>query len=399
MSDVLDHPGFGRTLAEKATGRSRGAIRSGAGIRILLIAFAVWTVPAVLVATDQYFHLLSTGKEMAWARAFLFQAPSWYLLAAVTPLIVQQARRWSERSSKGGEAGRIDWISLLRQVPISLAVAVAFLLVAVPVRLAFHPSPMRWNMFGEFYFKSGPQFVGLGLACYWLTFGAAAYGYTQRNLRQAQAEADALQIQNLRTHLALLQAQVNPHFLFNSLNTIASLIRQQRSEVALAMLERMTELLHALLEHEARAWILLSQEVELACAYLEIERERLGDRLSITIEVDKAASACSVPALLLQPLVENAVRHGVAPLRDGGQVKLRVEAVAEDVLIKIENDAPAVTSNERAGHGLGLANTRARLQAIYGERASLRVESSRGEKSDQARHIIALRLPQKGDPR
>jgi len=171
-----------------------------------------------------------------------------------------------------------------------------------------------------------------------------------------------------------LQARIRPHFLFNSMNTIASLIRVRPAEAESAV-ENLSDLFRAALGHEAHST--LGEELELVRRYLDIERLRLGERLRVDVRVDELPADMQVPPLLLQPLVENAVYHGVQQLPQGGTVSISGRRDDKSVCIEIRNPCPPTRASKR--HGVALENTRARIEYHFGARGKLTVESGASE--------------------
>jgi two-component system sensor histidine kinase AlgZ len=186
-----------------------------------------------------------------------------------------------------------------------------------------------------------------------------------------------------KAQVEALQARIRPHFLFNSMNTIASLIRTRPLE-AERTVEDLADLFRAALGADAAAGT-LGEELDLASRYLDIERLRLGDRLKVAFEPGDLPRALPMPRLLLQPLVENAVYHGIQPRADGGTVALRGRRTARGVEIVIANPLPPGIAPPRNGHAL--ANVRARIEYHFGARAALRVDSQGGE------FVVTLELP------
>jgi sensor histidine kinase YesM len=232
-----------------------------------------------------------------------------------------------------------------------------------------------------------PLLLGLGLALFLLT---AALNYLFMAIGSSQAaERRALQfeIASREAELRALRAQIHPHFLFNSLNSINALIGA-RPEEARKLSVRLGDFLRTSLTFGSREAIPLGEELALAEQLLSIEKVRFGDRLSHEVVADDAARACSVPPLLLQPLVENAVTHGIAQRIDGGLVRIEAERRGPELRIVITNprdpDSPG-----RRGTGIGIQNVKRRLAAVHGDEAELRAFSS----DDSFR--VELRLPVK----
>jgi two-component system sensor histidine kinase AlgZ len=176
------------------------------------------------------------------------------------------------------------------------------------------------------------------------------------HLAQAQAAARDAELRALRL-------QVNPHFLFNSLNAISALVSSQANREANRMLGCVSDFLRSTLAHDGRHEHSLAEELALLDAYLEIEKARLGERLRLSMKAGPDLLDAVVPYLMLQPLVENAIRHGIAPLAPTGRLDIRVEREGSRLLVDVRNDGrqPA-----HAGNGIGLANVRERLRHLYG---------------------------------
>lgn len=189
---------------------------------------------------------------------------------------------------------------------------------------------------------------------------AAYYLSLQRlHLHLAQAQAAARDAQ-----LRALRLQVNPHFLFNSLNAISALVSAQSNREANRMLACLADFLRATLAHDGRHEHTLAEELALLDAYLDIEKARLGERLRLTMKAGPDLLDCVVPYLMLQPLVENAIRQGIAPLSTAGRLDILVERAGERLLVDVQNDGRQPAD---AGKGIGLANVRERLRHLYGD--------------------------------
>ena len=209
--------------------------------------------------------------------------------------------------------------------------------------------------------------------------------------RAAVARALEMRIQAREAELRALRAQINPHFLFNSLNSISSLVTADPAQ-ARKMCIRLADFLRQSLRFGARDSISVRQEVELMASYLEVERFRFGNRLRPSLQVGEDCSELQVPPLILQPLVENAVGHGIGQLLEGGSVEIEVRCREEHLQITVENDCEARPSSKR-GEGIGLENVRQRLAARYGDRAGLKIEAPwvktrASEASQQGQEIV-----------
>jgi sensor histidine kinase YesM len=227
--------------------------------------------------------------------------------------------------------------------------------------------------------------VGAGLITAFV--GNLIYGYERLRARVRQSE-DALtrqalereRLEKLRAEaeLSALQARINPHFLFNTLNSLAALI-----PVDPAAAEEMTQRLSECFRYVLRAShgpVTLENEIAFVEDYLALEKLRFGDRLTVRVEIDPAARILPVPGLIVQPLVENALKHGLAPLEGGGSVGIRVLRRDGQVLVQVEDDGRGLARPERPGDagGTGLTNVRGRLRSAFGPRATLELSSLPG---------------------
>src|SRR5580700_7658613 len=192
-----------------------------------------------------------------------------------------------------------------------------------------------------------------------------------------------------RARLRALQSNLNPHFLFNALNGIATLVREQDTVTAVAMIDALSTYLRSTLRHLDTPELRVEEELELIEQYLRIQRYRFGARLHAIIEADPGALTALVPTLILQPLVENAVRHGVLPRESGGSLWVSVRRDVGDLVVSVEDDGPGLPGGMLSAPGLGLQNSSARLSALYGAAASLKV----GGRIDASGCAVIIRLP------
>jgi signal transduction histidine kinase len=197
--------------------------------------------------------------------------------------------------------------------------------------------------------------------------------------RERERRASALEAQLAKARLSALQAQLHPHFLFNALNAISTLLRRD-TRAAQDALASFSELLRLALSHSSQPEVSLREDVEFLRRYVEIQQTRLGDRLRFEEEIDPAAFDYLVPALLLQPLVENAIRHGIEPSPDPGVVRVTVHPNANRLLMTVEDNGAGLSTKEQEGNGtgIGLQNLRSRLETLYGNQQSVDVTTRDG---------------------
>lgn len=221
----------------------------------------------------------------------------------------------------------------------------------------------------------------------------AAWGMSEARERQRRTlRASQLEAQLQSARLAALRAQLQPHFLYNTLNGIAALVADAQPKRAVAAIEQLSELLHASLRDDGREEITVEEEVMLAERYLALQRMRFGDRLQYEWYVEPTVAECLVPVLLLQPVVENAVVHGLDAGQPSLHVCIRAAARGGDVEITVENDGIAghLDARRPTSRGVGLTTTRARLLTVHGDRASLTLH-----RPDDGGAIVRVILPRR----
>jgi LytS/YehU family sensor histidine kinase len=184
-----------------------------------------------------------------------------------------------------------------------------------------------------------------------------------------------------RAQLAALRSQMEPHFMYNTLNSIAGLVRDRREEAAVNMIVGLSEFLRRASADSHRSQVTLAEEVEYLERYLDIQKSRFGERLQVSIDIPPELGRAKVPNLLLQPLVENAIKHGIAKRVSGGNVRVTGARESGNLCLKVFNDSPTLPADlEAAQTGIGLGNLRTRLEILHGEGSALelRQESPNG---------------------
>jgi hypothetical protein len=333
-------------------------------------------IAALWVAAIIYVLVLQAigGPRFARSSAVLEQVVFLLLWGAATPAIIWSAERFP-----------IDSRTWVRRVPAHGIVAAAFI-----IALNFVAPTIAWVVsgratpFGPVVERSVSQLIAafhLALIVYAFILGAGHYLRTVDVRRQEQLRAERLRADLATAQLRALTLQLQPHFLFNALNAVGALIITDRKQEAFEVVGRLGELLRALLAIERREEVSLREELELAESYVGIEQARLGDRLRVTWEVAGNIGSAQVPPMVLQPLLENAIRHGVARSPAGGNLTIRASRRGEHLVFDIRDDGPGLVSTPPAdgpGSGVGLENTRRRLGALYGDDHALELTRDAG---------------------
>ena len=312
-----------------------------------LAVLAGWTLLVIVFAVSSSLTYALIYQPPRWRYTLTMAATEWYVWAAFTPIIAWLSRRL--------RVSRARWWRLIALAVIG--VPVAFIKVTMTRALR------GLSEGGSAYFQITD--LAAQYLIFWGIVGATHawlyYSEVQgRELRTSQLETLLAQ-----TRLQMLGMQLQPHFLFNTLNTIAELVHERP-----ATAERMIAGLSHLLRETVHAGLVdrvpVDRELQLLGSYIEIQRARFGDRLTVNIVVDPAANGALVPSLLLQPLVENAIKHGIGSRAGVGHIAILVSRTGEMIAIEIRDDGRGLGTGPLQ-EGIGLGNCRSRLQALYGE--------------------------------
>jgi two-component system, LytTR family, sensor kinase len=348
------------------------ADRGRAALPPLGLIFAAWLVPALLSGVDSYMQSRLDGHAPDWHWVF-FNSIDWLLYAVLTPFVFRAARRWPLQPPRLGA-------SIALHVAGALAMCVAWAGLGTLLRLAIFPA--RPDLTGLKVLREFVSWVfttlPFGVGVYFALVGIehSLFYFAQAREREMQAARLAAQLAEAR--LGALRMQLNPHFLFNSLNAITVLVRDRNTDAASRMLELLSDVLRRVLRAEGTHETALSTELQFLERYLAIEQVRFSDRLRPRIEIDPTVAGAAVPRFILQPLVENALRHGIAARADAGALEIAARREGDDLVLTVRDDGPGLRPGVPPSGGVGLANTRARLAALYGERASLHIANAEG---------------------
>ncbi len=342
----------------------------------LLIAGAT-LVPAALAAVTSSLNYKLTRGFIDWAAVATYSA-LWLFFGALTPVIYFVARRYPLRRESLGRiiAAQLVGVSVLCVGWTLLGVVFADVLGRRPA----HETFLRY--FFSWFLVNLPWSVFL-YAC---VFGCVYAFVYYREARERESQQARLAAQLAEARLGALRMQLNPHFLFNSLNAITVLVRDGNTRAASQMLELLSGVLRQVLQGEQRQEVTLDEEIRFIEKYLAIEQVRFSDRLRVKWSVEPAIRDALVPEFILQPLVENAVRHGVAKRIDEGMIEVSARTTDSQLELSVEDNGPGYRPSSNTG--VGIANTNARLQTLFGEAGQLELM-----KREPAGTIATLRFP------
>jgi len=328
---------------------------------------AAWLVVALAVGMQGYVAAAYRGRPMPWAQALTYPLIFYAVWALLTPGILWLAARVPPRRRPAFVA-----------VHLAASVAAALVHARGFVFLLSRLQPDVWAGLetGKVVMNAVVANFHSNLLLYWIVAGGSWLFAYYRRSRERDMRAAQLEGRLAQAELQVLKMQLHPHFLFNTLHAISALVHED-PEAADRMLSQLGDLLRATLAAGEAQEVPLGRELEFVDRYLDIERHRLGGRLQVDRDIDGAALDALVPNLLLQPLIENAIRHGIAPAAAGGTIRIRARCESGALRLQISDDGNGCDADGLVP-GLGLSNTRARLAQLYGSAHRFSVTGTAG---------------------
>jgi len=318
-----------------------------------LLGFGFWTVLGLSFASQFYISSAKAGLEVSWNQAVNYALADWYVFALLSIPVVYLARRLRFEGSTGGR-------SFAGHVVASVLFSLAYMILRAWVG--------QWQSQAAFQEVFRPLLVKtwhFNLLIYWVIVAVShAFDY-YRKYRERELRAAELEKRLVQAKLQALQMQLNPHFLFNTLHSISSLMHKD-VEAADRMIARLSDLLRAALAGADTQEVTLQKELELLQLYLSIEQIRFGNRLTVKMNIAPDTLVAQVPNLILQPLVENAIRHGIEPRARPGCIELMAQRQNGMLALVVSDNGAGLGKNGKTREGVGLSNTRARLRELYG---------------------------------
>jgi two-component system, LytTR family, sensor kinase len=329
---------------------------------------AIWCAGGLFDASQTLLMMHAEGGRHPWLPIFGTELASWLPWALATPLVVGLARRHPI----------IRGISV-RTLAVHLAAFAAVSAVAEAwsalLQILFNPWEHRqprtfvetWSM--TLIFQALTFLIAYALILT-VTYLVDARESIARQITEAARLSEELS----RAQLATLRGQLEPHFMYNTLNSIAGLVRDRKGDAAVSMIVGLSEFLRRASEDSHRSQVTLAEEVEYLQRYLDIQKVRFGERLQVSVDMPAELLRAQVPNLLLQPLVENAIKHGIAKRVAGGTVRVAGACHNGSLCLSVYNDGPTLTTDWQATHkGVGIDNLRTRLQILHGNQSELQL--------------------------
>jgi two-component system, LytTR family, sensor kinase len=330
--------------------------------RTWLLISSAWLAPALLAVMKEYVRAVVGGGEPPDVRLLVFEGVDWLIYGLLTPFVLLLARRYP-----------LTRETLARHLPIhfiaSMGLCVAWALAGWLLSFALFGTGPYGGSALDWFLTSLP----FGVAVYFAVLGVEHALFYFVAARERETHAARLEAQLAEARIGALRMQLQPHFLLNSLNAVTVIVRDQDTATATRMLEQLGDMLRRVMRPGKPQEVSLAEELEFVRQYLGIETVRFSDRLKPTFAVDPAVLGAAVPEFLLQPLVENAVRHGLAKRKGATLLRIAVWREGDQLVMSVTDDGPGPADS---GEGVGLGTTRQRLATLYGERARLELTTT-----------------------
>jgi two-component system, LytTR family, sensor kinase len=325
---------------------------------------AVWLVLSLLSASQRYADSIQTNSTIGFSEFLFWSLAIWSYWALLAPVIFYLGERIPLSKERLGRA-------TLAHFSLGLLFGLSHIALFALLGMLFGQSRpgVSTTFLGEFG-RGVRIFLYVELILYWAILGAAIARDSYRKYREREMRARELETQLSLARLQALKMQIQPHFLFNALNTVAMLVRNGEGNRAVQMVAGIGELLRSSLGESTEQEVSLAAELGFVRRYLSIEEFRFPDRLRVELDVPEELLSAEVPNLILQPLVENAIRHGVAKSSSSGLVRIAARRENGWLALSVEDDGPGLPSDWRwdANVGIGLMNVRSRMEQLYGKR-------------------------------
>jgi signal transduction histidine kinase len=350
-----------------------GAWRIGVGY------FLAWTFVGLFFFTREASRRLYSNEPFDWQNLLTIWLVGEHIWAIVALVVLWFGIRWPLERRVIGR--RVALHLLLSAIVAGTQLALE---TAAYLQLGSLPPAVSAS-----FWRAWSTLLVLGfhgnVVSYWVILGVVTGYRHYRTLVDREEQALRLELQSaelssrlMRAQMSALKMQLQPHFLFNTLNAIMVLVRQQNAARAEEMLGRLGDLLRCVLNEGEAQEVPLHRELDYLRLYLSIEQVRFEERLKVSITIDPTVLDAAVPHMALQPIVENALRHGIARTSTMGTIQISASAAGESVVIRVTDDGPGLAGGDGPeGWGIGLANTRARLAQLYGDAASLTIHDCR----------------------
>jgi two-component system, LytTR family, sensor kinase len=331
---------------------------------------AIWLAGALIDASQTILIMHAEGKHHFWLPLFVIEFVSWLPWGLSTPFIVNLARRYPINRNIQERTLAIHFVTYASVSVIAEAWSAL-------LQVLFNPwDNRRWPTFLDTWSTTLTFQAFTFLIAYALILTVTYVVDARERLGRQLTEAARLNEELSIAQLSALRGQMEPHFMYNTLNSIAGLVRDRQGPAAVSMIAGLSDFLRRASEDSHRSQVSLAEEVDYLQRYLDIQKLRFGERLKFDVSIPSDLHQVQVPNLLLQPLVENAIKHGISERLVGGTVRVTAERINDTLELTVYNDGPDVSADLQAIHtGIGIGNLRSRLQILYGTDSRLALKA------------------------
>jgi two-component sensor histidine kinase len=329
-------------------------IRPGVGFAAVSLTAGIL---AFLTARDANRNLEFHHLQAPFAPSLLYAGVYWIWWVVVTLVLWTLADRWATAFKPSG-------LTVMAHFGASCVLATAHIALLQHTLWFASWYWAAWDQNGKLYVETLERF-GVELVIYGFISGVCAFLHSRMETQQALVQKLEVERQLTQAQLKALQMQMEPHFLFNTLNAITSLMVQGRNQEAIRTMTHLSDILRATLQRNAPEKVRFAEELRVVESYLTIQQVRFAGRLEIRIDATAEAMDGLIPCFLLQPLVENAIKHGIAPKRQGGSIETSVKRIGDKLWMQVKDDGCGTGTSFTKGHGIGLQNIRERLTYFY----------------------------------
>ena len=324
---------------------------------------SIWFGFGLFDAMQTVFVMRAEGMHHAWVSLFVTTVLSWLPWALATPLVLRLGRRFPPVKLR-------PFLTWLAHVAACAAIGLIFTAWTTWLEVLLNPyaSPSLPAPFAHLWFDKFYNGILTFLVLYAAILTVSSVLDSRERLAFQQTETARLNEQLAKAQLNALRRQIEPHFLFNTLNAVAGLVREGRNDAAVSMIAGLSDFLRRILEDPTRQQVPLGEEIEFAQKYLDIQKVRFAERLQLSVDVPRELYRAQVPSLILQPMVENAVKHGIAKRARGGAIRIAASRGNGMLTLRVCNNGPSLPADwEMTRSGIGMSNVRTRLQSLYGD--------------------------------
>jgi two-component system LytT family sensor kinase len=332
---------------------------------------AIWAGFGLVDAMETVVVMRAEGMHHAWVKLFATSVVRWLPWALATPVVLWLGRRFPPTRVRPVST----WV-----VHVVACACIGLVFAAWETSLDLVVNPYAETSAAPSFVKLWvPKFFDGVLSSVILYAGILAVSYvvdSRARLAYQQTETARLNEQLTKAQLDALRRQIEPHFLFNTLNAVSGLVREGRNDAAVSMIAGLSDFLRRILDGSPRQQVPLGEEMEFAQKYLDIQKVRFAERLQLSVDVPRELYEAQVPSLILQPMVENAVKHGIAKRAQGGAIRIAATRADGRLTLSVSNDGPSLpTDAEMVRSGIGMTNVRTRLKSLYGDAFELTMQN------------------------